>query len=111
MDDMKTNFIIVLVTCGSKVEAEKIIDVLLAKKLIACANMISGVGSKFWWKGKIDKAKEVLVTLKTRREHFRRIEKEVKRIHSYEVPEIVAIPIIAGSKNYLQWIESNIMGP
>lgn len=104
------NSIVVLVTCSSKKEAVAIVNALLRKKLIACANLIAGVESKFRWKGKIDKAKEVLVILKTRREYFRRIEKEVKRIHSYEVPEIVALPVIEGSKIYLDWINESTDG-
>ena len=74
------------------------------KRLIACANIISGVDSKFWWNGKIDRAKEFLVIIKTRCGNFKKIEKEVKRLHSYIVPEIIAIPILAGSKEYLGWI-------
>ena len=77
---------------------------LLKKRLAACANIVSGVDSSFWWAGKIDRAREVLVIMKTRRLNFRRIEKEVKRLHSYKVPEIIAIPIIAGSKEYLNWV-------
>ncbi len=98
-------FLQVFVTCQSKKEADAIAASILKKRLAACANIVSGVDSKFWWNGRIDKAKEVLVILKTKLSNFKRIEKEVKRIHSYEVPEIIAIPIIAGSKKYLNWIE------
>jgi periplasmic divalent cation tolerance protein len=73
--------------------------------LVACANIIFGVESRFWWKGRINKAKETLLILKTRRENFKRVEKEIKRIHSYEVPEIIALPIVAGSKSYLEWLK------
>lgn len=105
---METDFIVILVTCGSKKEANEIVDTLLKKRLIACGNMISGVGSKFWWNRKINKAKEVLVILKTTRENFKRIEKDIKRIHSYKVPEIIALPIAAGSKKYLNWLAGKI---
>ena len=98
---------IVLITCQSKKEADRIALSLLKKRLAACANIISGVNSRFWWNGKIDKAREVLVILKTRRSNFKKIEKETKRLHSYEVPEIIAIPIIAGSREYLGWIGKN----
>ena len=97
-------FCIIFVTCQSRKEADRIASSLLNKRLIACANIVSGVDSKFWWNGKIDKAKEFLVILKSRRTAFKKIEKEVKRLHSYEVPEIIAIPIVAGSKEYLGWI-------
>ena len=102
-----SKFCIIFVTCQSKKEADSIASFLLNKRLISCANIISGVDSKFWWNGKIDTAKEFLVILKGKRGSFKKIEKEVKRLHSYVVPEIIAIPIIAGSKEYLGWISKN----
>ena len=97
-------FCIALVTCQSKKEAGSIASSLLNKRLIACANIVPGIDSRFWWNGKINTAKEFLVIIKARRSSFKKIEKEVKRLHSYVVPEIIAIPIIAGSKDYLGWI-------
>jgi len=105
---MNTDFIIVLVTCGSKKEAALLADALLKKKLIACANVISAVFSKFWWKGRITSARESLIIIKTRRGRFLAIEREIKRLHSYDVPEIIALPIAAGSGEYLGWIENNL---
>lgn len=102
---MRTNFIIVLTTCGSKKEAKEIADSLLTKRLVACTNIISGIESKFRWCGKIDKAKEFMLILKARNRNFARVSKEIKRIHSYEVPEIIALPIIRGSKSYLDWLK------
>lgn len=104
---MADKFVIILVTCASKAEARKIRDVLLKKRLAACGNIIDGVDSKFWWQGKIDSAREVLLILKTSIANFKRIEKEIKRIHSYEVPEIIALPIVAGSEEYLSWINDS----
>ncbi|MDP3804830.1 MAG: divalent-cation tolerance protein CutA [Candidatus Omnitrophota bacterium] len=101
---MKDKFVIIFVTCVSKEDAGKIIDSLLKKRLAACGNIVGGVESKFWWNGKIDSATEVLVMLKAKAANFKAIEKEVKRIHSYDVPEIIAIPIVDGSKEYLKWI-------
>ena len=98
-------FCITFVTCQSKKEADSIASSLLNKRLVACANIVSGIDSKFWWTGKINKAREVLVILKARRADFKKIEKEVKRLHSYEVPEIIAIPIAAGSDEYLRWVK------
>lgn len=99
------NYILILITCGSKKEAGRIADSLLSERLVACANIISGVESRFRWKGKVEIAKEILVILKTRRENFKAIEKTVKRIHSYEVPEIIAVPVMAGNKEYLEWLD------
>ena len=102
---MNTGFIIILVTCGARKEASAIAEALLKKRLAACVNITSEIDSKFWWKGKIDSAKETLVMLKTVRANFKKVEAEIKRLHSYEVPEIIAVPIVAGSKEYLSWIK------
>jgi len=106
-DRIPPKFCIIFITCQSKREADKIASSLLEKRLTACANTISNVDSRFWWGGKIKRAREVLVIAKTRRGNFKRLEKEVKRLHSYVVPEIIAIPIIAGSEEYLGWIDKN----
>lgn len=102
---MKANFVVILVTCASREEARSISDSLLTKRLIACANIVTGIESKFWWRGRIDNAKEVLMLIKAKAGNFKIIEKEIKRIHSYEVAEIIALPIIKGSKDYLKWIQ------
>lgn len=104
---MKTKFITIFVTCGSKKEAKRIVNSLLKKRIVACANIIDGIESRFWWRGKIDRAKEALVILKTTKKNFKALEQEVRRVHSYEVPEIIAMPIAAGSKKYLKWIEDS----
>jgi len=105
---MKNKFVIIFVTCASKGEAKVIIDSLLKKRLVACANIIPGVESKFWWKGKIDSAKETLLILKTTMANFNKVEKHVKKNHSYEMPEIIAIPIVRGSMKYLNWINESV---
>jgi len=105
---MAAKFVAVLVACSSGREARAVVDSLLKKRLIACANILGGVESKFWWKGKIDSSKESLVILKTAARHFGAVEKEVKRLHSYEVPEIIALPIAAGNKAYLGWMEKEV---
>ena len=105
---MRTDFVIIFITCASRKEAGSIVDSLLKKRLVACGNIIKNVESKFWWRGKIDNEKEVLVMLKTKKENINKIEKEVRRRHSYEVPEIISIPITAGSKRYLEWLDGAI---
>ena len=106
---MGNNFIIIMVMCASRKEALAVSGRLLAKRLVACANIISGVQSRFWWNGKLDSAREVLVTMKTVRTNFKKIETEISRVHSYEVPEIIAVPIIAGSRDYLDWISGAVV--
>lgn len=108
---MGKNFVIIIVTCGSKPEAQKIADSLLKKKLTACANIIPGVSSRFWWRGSLDNAAETILMLKTLKSKFRKIESVIKQLHSYDVPEIIAIPIAAGSKDYLDWIKKSVKGP
>jgi periplasmic divalent cation tolerance protein len=94
----------VYVTVSSKVEAEKITHILLEERLIACANILGPVSSYFHWEGKIDLAEEYLMIMKTRADLFVVLEKRVKVLHSYEVPEILAVPIVNGSVEYFDWI-------
>ncbi len=101
---MNTDFILVLVTTANKEEAEKIAQKLLGNKLIACANIISPITSYFHWSGKIDCAEECLVVMKSRMNLFGELVECVKGLHSYEVPEVLALPIVAGSESYLGWM-------
>ena len=98
---------IVLVTCASVAEARRIGRSAVEKKLAACANIVTGVESIYRWKGKVERTREVLVIMKTGAGRLRELESEVKRMHSYDVPEFVAVPIVAGSREYLEWIEKN----
>ena len=100
--------IVIFVTAKDAVEAKIISDQLLEKKLIACANIVEGVQSVFWWQGKIDQAKETLIILKSKRSLFKKIVKTVKAYHSYEVPEVIALPIVDGNPDYLRWIDESV---
>jgi periplasmic divalent cation tolerance protein len=102
----KTDRIIVLITAGSEEEAHKIARLLVKQKKAACVNILPGMDSLFRWKGKIDSAREALLLVKTRASLFPEIISLVKEIHSYEVPEIIALPIIAGSEDYLRWLDT-----
>lgn len=104
----KNQYCIVLVTASSREEAEKIVQSLLEEKLIACANITSPVFSLFWWQGKIDSAQEHIIIMKTRMNLFNRLAERVKTLHSYQVPEIIAIPIVSGYKPYMEWLESSL---
>jgi periplasmic divalent cation tolerance protein len=101
---MNSEYIIVLVTTANKVEAEKIAQTLLKERLIACANILNPVTSLFFWSGKIDKAEECLMVMKSRRDLFAELAECLKGLHSYEVPEVLAIPIVEGSAAYLAWM-------
>ena len=100
--------IVIFVTTKDADEAKKISQELLTQKLIACANIVSGVQSIFWWEGKIDSTSEVLLILKTKKSLFKKVEKVVKSLHSYQTPEIIALPIVTGSKEYLGWINESL---
>lgn len=100
--------IVIFVTCGSKLEAGCIARGLLKKRLAACVNIIDKVNSLFWWEGKVDRAKEFLLIIKSKKSRLSKIVKLVKSLHSYEVPEIVALPIIGGSKTYLKWLDESV---
>ena len=98
-------FVVVLVTCGSEEEASKIAHALVDERLAACANIISPIRSIYRWQGKILDEREWLLVVKTRETRFQDLEKRVKSLHSYQVPEIISLPILAGSLSYLNWLE------
>jgi periplasmic divalent cation tolerance protein len=85
-------------------EAEKITHLLLEQRLIACGNIVSPVTSFFHWRGNIDRAEECLIIMKSRRDLFVQVAELIKSVNSYEVPEILALPIVEGSKAYLDWM-------
>jgi periplasmic divalent cation tolerance protein len=101
---LKTNYVVILVTTKDKQQAEEISQLLLKERLIACANIVSPISSFFYWLGKMDKAEECLIVMKSRVDLFEQIVEYVKRLHSYEVPEVLAVPIVEGSKTYLDWM-------
>jgi periplasmic divalent cation tolerance protein len=103
-----SHYLLVIVTTSTKKEATKIVRCLLEKRLIACANIIGPVSSLFWWKDKIDEATEFLVLMKSHSKLFDKLSKRVKEIHSYEVPEILALSILKGLPSYLSWLETNL---
>ena len=103
---MNTEFVLILVTTANNSEAEQISQTLVEKKLIACCNIVSPVSSIFHWKGEINKETESLMILKSVSSNFEQIVQEVKKLHSYETPEIIALPIMAGSEDYLNWVKA-----
>ena len=106
-----TDKIVVLVTGSNARECTRIARSLLDKRLIACANLIPQVRSLYHWKGKIADEKECLMLLKSSRELFAALQSEVEKLHSYSVPEVIALPIIDGASNYLNWIGESVLQP
>jgi periplasmic divalent cation tolerance protein len=99
--------IIVLVTCGSEEEALKIANALVESRLAACVNLVAPIRSIYRWEERIWDEKEWLLIIKTQKDRFEDLEKKVKSLHSYSVPEIVSLPIGEGSSSYLNWIREN----
>ena len=97
--------IVIFVTCKDEIEAQKISSKLLEEHLVACVNIVKHVKSLFHWEGNIEQADEVLLSIKTRRDLFDAVKHEVKELHSYDVPEVIAIPIVEGDEDYLNWIK------
>lgn len=109
---MAANQRIVLVTCRSVREAGKIARAAVKLRLAACANIVQApVHSIYRWKGRVESAREVLLILKTTRNRLAALEQAIRRLHSYDVPEIIALEIAAGSKEYLAWIEESVRAP
>ncbi len=104
-----TDKLVVIVTCSSAKEAGRIARSLVEKRLAACGNILrSPVHSIYRWKEKIESAREVLLIIKTSRRRFPALQVAIKRLHSYEVPEIIALPIAAGSQSYLSWLAESV---
>jgi uncharacterized protein involved in tolerance to divalent cations len=104
-----TDKCLVLVTCGSAAEARRIARAVVEERLAACVNILSGaVGSVYRWKGRVESARESLLLIKTSRKRLARLRAAVTRLHSYDVPEFIAVPILAGSRAYLAWLEDSL---
>ena len=101
--------IAVFITTSSIEEAKKISSLLVDENLVACTNIVSSVQSIFMWKGNLCDESESLIIAKTRLDLFDKLESKVKKLHSYEVPEIIALPIIKGNNEYLKWIKDETL--
>jgi periplasmic divalent cation tolerance protein len=99
--------IVVFVTCGSEEEGLKIANALVESRLAACVNLVAPIRSIYRWEERIWDEKEWLLIIKTQKDRFEDLEKKVKSLHSYSVPEIVSLPIVEGSSSYLNWIREN----
>lgn len=105
-----SSYVVVFMMVPDEKEATKIVRDLLKERLIACANIVGPVSSLFWWKGGIDKASEFLVIMKSRKNLFKKLSERVKELHSYEVPEVIALPVIEGLPSYLNWLGASLYG-
>ena len=101
-------YIVLFITTPTTEEAQRISRVLLEQRKVACVNIVPRVSSLFWWQGKIDSAQESLLIVKTTASQLNELVTLVKEIHSYDVPEIIAMPIVGGNQDYLEWIGNEV---
>jgi len=106
---VEEEFIVVFITTGSLDEALKIARALVEEKLAACVNIVPQVFSFYWWEGKLQEDREALMIAKTTASVFPALEAKVRELHSYTVPEIIALPIKAGHKAYLDWVTGSVL--
>jgi periplasmic divalent cation tolerance protein len=104
----EVEYCVVFITVESEEQGRTIAERLLEQKLCACVTLVPGVDSRFWWKGRIDRASESLLVVKTKRAVLEALGQAVRSAHSYEVPEIIALPIVWGSPSYLEWIDREV---
>jgi periplasmic divalent cation tolerance protein len=97
-----------MVTCSSRAEARRLAKALLDAKLAACVNILDGVESHYWWHGKLEQAKETMLLIKTTRAKQGAIMRAIKAAHSYQVPEVIFLPIMQGERNYLEWVRKSV---
>lgn len=105
-----TDKVVVFVTCGSAEEAEKIARALVEERLAACVNISAPIRSLYRWEGKLCDDQEVLLVIKTARALFDRVRRAVEKLHSYQVPEVICLPVIDGAPNYLNWLSAAVGG-
>ena len=105
---IKSEYIVIFITCNDAEEAQNIAELLLKQRLAACVNIVPNINSSFWWEGKLDATEESLLIVKTSGKKLAEIIHSVKAVHTNTVPEIIALPIIGGNQDYLDWIDNEV---
>jgi periplasmic divalent cation tolerance protein len=105
---LMTDYIQVFTTTDTKENARHISRTLLDRNLAACAQIVGPVTSLFWWENRINEEEEWLVIIKTKRNLYEELERSIRKVHKYEIPEILAIPVVSGSKSYLDWLDQEV---
>jgi periplasmic divalent cation tolerance protein len=106
-----TDKIVVLTTCDSEKQAEQLAHTLVDQQLAACVNILPKARSIYRWEGKIEDSAEWLLMIKSRRDLFTALRAEIQKIHTYEMPEVIAIPVVDGSEAYLNWLDGQLITP
>lgn len=102
------SFLLVITTTDQKETAERIAKTVVQERLAACVQIVPKITSYYWWEGKVECAQELLIFMKTTKEKYQILENRTKELHNYTVPEIIALPIKEGLKDYLDWIVENL---
>ncbi len=108
---MDSNTIVVLITAPNPESAQQIARALVEKRLAACVNLLSGVTSIYRWEGQVQEDAETLLICKTRRACLAALQREIQDVHPYQVPEIIALPVVAGLETYLNWVGESVLPP
>ena len=101
--------VVVLVTCPTRASARRIAEHVVRRHLAACVNLVPGVESVFWWQRRVDRAREVLLLMKTTARRFDQLQRAILSLHPYHVPEIIALPIVKGHTPYLRWVRTSVV--
>lgn len=101
--------LVVLITAGSQDEADRLADALVAEKLAACVNLVPGITSVYRWEGKVQRDQEWLLVAKSHRDTLDQLVTRVQVLHSYDLPEVIALPLVGGSQAYLSWIDGEVL--
>jgi len=104
MSEVVSDAIVVFMTASNGEEAARLADMLVGAHLAACVQILPEMESVYRWQGKIERAGEILLLAKTTKSKFEELEREVRALHSYDTPEIIAVPVVAGSASYLDWL-------
>ena len=108
MKDSEPDFLQITTTAGNREEADRIATTLVDRRLAACVQIVGPIRSVYRWQGHIEHSEEWLCQIKTTRERYAAVEAAIRELHSYDCPEIIATPIVAGSEAYLQWLIDNV---
>jgi periplasmic divalent cation tolerance protein len=103
-----TKALIVYVTAANRKDADKIAQTLVKERLAACVSIVPLVYSRYWWQGHIENSEELLLIIKTLSRKYKALERRVRSLHSYTVPEVLAIPVLHGNPDYLKWLEESV---
>lgn len=104
-----TDALVIFCTCSSEEEARRIANDLVASRLAACVNILPAIQSVYRWQGAVENAREILLIVKTTQARFAAVRDRIAELHSYEVPEIIAVPVVDGGHRYLEWLRSEVL--